>query len=904
MNRKSYLLVSTAVATCFMSSIAFAQTAKPAPAAPAASQRPAAAADQENLIGEIIVTAEKREQNLQQVPVAITAFTAEKRDLLGINSVIDQTNYTPGLTYTAGNDRLSLRGVGRLTNVHAADSGTAIYIDGVFVTSATQAGRSPLFIERTEVLRGPQGTLYGRNAIGGAYNLISKHPSREFSGEARLGFGNYDVARFDGTLSIPFTDWLRARFNFTENYQGEGFTKNLNKAAYSTDFGNRNEAYYEGQLEGEVGKFDFWLQYFKNIWHNSSTPGVSAGGSFLPNNTTFGTGALINPTYGYVSGQNLVNGGPTINNPVLLTGDLRVEDHDTKYINHLHGNDGVTTHLSYHFPTFDLKYVGGFNKYHYNYIADNDGTSIQSFQVPLNPTAAPIAVVPGLGAVNCAQLARFGACQPFTANFGGAYTNYTENEELYSHELTIASTWDSPLQYIGGIYFYREKGSNPVTAVAPLQAQLATPLNVTGTAAAAPNPSRTFAYSNNYFTIYSKAVFGQVDYKLTDAFKVTAGLRYTQDDKKVVEDERFVYIGSSALGTTTPDRFGSNLPAIDVTALAIGSLTAAQIATNGSQQQAVVSGVTFDANGVAHRKLRDGSNAITGSLGLEWSPDRHTLAYAKYSRGYKALGLFAAQLPSSFSPFPYSKPEGMDNLEAGLKKDWTRRFQTNIVGFYDMYYDAQVPLSVQQGNNPAFTLFYNVPRSILQGVELESTWAATNHLTFLLTYSYLDAHVTKGCCVSDPVDPTATQPGAQPAGTSSQGGVDSITGLPTRGQSLVGQQLPLSPKNKIALNGTYTFNLGKYGDLIASASYLWRDEQYSSFFNRSYNLIPSRDQVDLRVTFRDAKNRFELVGYARNIGDKTDFEGLSGSRSTTGQIYTSYTLTEPRTFGAELRARF
>ena len=626
-----------------------------------------------------------------------------------------------------------------------------------------------------------------------------------------------------------------------------------------------------------------------------------AGGSFAPNNTTLGTGALISPSYGFTNGLNLITTGPTRQNPVLVTGNLNDEDRDTRFQNTLHGNDGVTTHLAYHFPSFDLKYVGGFNRYDYRYVADNDGTSIQSFQVPLNRTAAPIAVVPGLGAVNCFQLSQVGACAPFTAYFAGNTTTYEEDVELYSHELTIASTWDSPLQYIAGIYYFREKSQNPVAAYAPLQTQLNTPLSLTGGASPANPVKGRFAYSNAYQNISSKAVYGQLDYKLTDTLKVTAGLRYTNDEKKVVEEERFIYIGSSALGTTSPDRFGSNLPAIDVTPSAIGQLPAG---TAGQTQQGVIGTVTFDSNGLARRKLRDGSNAATGTFGVEWTPDRRTLAYAKYSRGYKALGLFATQLPNAFSAFPYSKPEQMDNVEVGLKKDWTRRFQTNIVGFYDLYYDAQVPLSVQQGNNPAFTLFYNVPRSILQGVELESTWAATNHLTFLFTYAYLDAHVTKGCCVSDPVDPTATQPGAQPAGASSQGAIDSITGLPTRGQSLVGQQLPLSPRNKIAFNASYTFNLGSYGDLITSASYLWRDEQYSSFFNRSYNLIPSRDQVDLRATFRDAKNRFELVGYARNIGNSVDFERQSGTRSTTGQIYTSYDLTDPRTYGVELRARF
>ncbi len=895
MSPKSYLLVSTAVAGCLFAGVASAQ----APAAKPAAAPPAAA--QENLIGEVIVTAEKREQNLQQVPVAISAFTAEKRDLLGITSVVDQTNYTPGLTYTATNDRLSLRGVGRLTNIQSADSGTAIYIDNVFITTVTQAGRSPLFIERTEILRGPQGTLYGRNAIGGAYNLISKHPSREFSGEARVGFGNYERYEVNATLSVPLTENLRTRFNFTHVYQGQGYENNLNKAAFDSEAGNRDEIYYEGQIEGEVGKFDFWLQYFKNIGHNSAPPGTVAGGSFAPSNTTLGTGALISPSYGFTRGINLVTTGPTLGNPVLTSGALNAEDRDTRFQNTLHGNNGFTTHLAYHFPAFDLKYVGGFLNYDYRYVADNDGTSIQSFQVPLNPTAAPIAVVPGLGAVNCYQLSLVGACKPFTAYFGGATTTYEEDAELYSHELTIASTWDSPLQYIAGIYYFKEKLQNPVAAYDPLQTQLNNPLSLTGGASPKNPVAGRFAYSNAYQNISSKAAYGQLDYKLTDAFKVTAGLRYTNDEKKVVEEERFIYIGSSALGSTSPDRFGSNLPAIDVTPSAIGALPAG---TAGQTQQGVIGAVTFDANGLARRKLRDGSNAVTGTFGVEWTPDRKTLAYAKYSRGYKALGLFATQLPSAFSAFPYSKPEQMDNLEVGLKKDWTRRFQTNIVGFYDLYYNAQVPLSVQQGNNPAFTLFYNVPRSILQGVELESTWAATDHLTFLFTYAFLDAHVTKGCCVSDPVDPTATQPGAQPAGASSQGAIDAITGLPTRGQSLVGQQLPLSPRNKIAFNATYTFNLGKYGDLITSASYLWRDQQYSSFFNRSYNLIPSRDQIDLRATFRDAKNRFELVGYARNIGNSVDFERQSGTRSTTGQIYTTYDLTDPRTYGVELRGRF
>src|SRR3954470_10644571 len=132
-----------------------------------------AAAGGSNTIEELVVTAEKREQSLQDVPVAISAYTSERRDLVGINSVQDMTNFTPGLTYNNSGDRISLRGIGRVSNVQAADGAVAIYSDGVFTSSTFEASKQPLFIDRVEVLRGPQGTLYGRNSIGGAINVLS-----------------------------------------------------------------------------------------------------------------------------------------------------------------------------------------------------------------------------------------------------------------------------------------------------------------------------------------------------------------------------------------------------------------------------------------------------------------------------------------------------------------------------------------------------------------------------------------------------------------------------------------------------------------------------------------------------------------------------------------------------------
>ena len=142
-----------------------------------AQSRAGTTAAANNTIEELVVTAEKRAQSLQDVPVAISAFTSANRDLVGINTIQDMTNFTPGLNYTSANDRASIRGVGRLTNAHPVSVPVAVYDDGIYTTSTVTAGKTPIFTDRVEVLRGPQGTLYGRNSLGGGASFYTKSTS-------------------------------------------------------------------------------------------------------------------------------------------------------------------------------------------------------------------------------------------------------------------------------------------------------------------------------------------------------------------------------------------------------------------------------------------------------------------------------------------------------------------------------------------------------------------------------------------------------------------------------------------------------------------------------------------------------------------------------------------------------
>jgi iron complex outermembrane receptor protein len=253
-----------------------------ATAASSANAQTAAAADTGNQIEELVITAEKREESLQDVPVAVSAFTSQRRDLLGITTVQDMTNFTPGLQYSSQLDRISLRGVGRTTNVHAADPSVSVYSDGIYTTSTVEAGKTPLFLDRVEVLRGPQATLYGRNAIAGAINLISKRPTDDWYAEARASYANYNHSVIEGAVSGP-TAIEGVTFRLAANWekQTDGWFHNV--VPGQPDEGNIIDTnIIEGQLKAKfTDNFEAWGKLTWIQWRNGGG-GPGSRGTYTP----------------------------------------------------------------------------------------------------------------------------------------------------------------------------------------------------------------------------------------------------------------------------------------------------------------------------------------------------------------------------------------------------------------------------------------------------------------------------------------------------------------------------------------------------------------------------------------------------------------------------------------------
>src|SRR5471032_3202012 len=173
-----------AVATCLLASQASAATATDT-----ASNAGATA------VGELTVVAEKREQSIETVPVAITAFGAEQRKLMGIAIIQDLADFSPSLNWTDISDRVYIRGIGRNSDNLNNTSGVAIYYNGIYygANAAVEQQKSDLFIGNIEVDNGPQNTLHGSNADGGVVSFTSKHPTDTMTGEVRVGVANYQT---------------------------------------------------------------------------------------------------------------------------------------------------------------------------------------------------------------------------------------------------------------------------------------------------------------------------------------------------------------------------------------------------------------------------------------------------------------------------------------------------------------------------------------------------------------------------------------------------------------------------------------------------------------------------------------------------------------------------------------
>jgi iron complex outermembrane receptor protein len=868
-------------------------------------------------VSELTVVAEKREERIETVPVAITAFSAKQRDLLGLKTVQEISDFTPGLSYYAIADRAYIRGIGRNTVNLATAAGVAIYYNGIYygANGSVSLQHDSLFIGNVEVDRGPQNTLHGSNADGGVINYIEKRPTSSFYAEGRFGVQQYGYYTGEAVVSGPISDNWRVRAGGQYAVQNGGFFKNFDGPPEGGvgPQGNGGRWYYlEGQIEGKIGDhLDVWGMAstgdFDTNFHTVATngnipetPNLQAGAGGLYPSDFYGLCAInaaTHPECGVSGTVGSVVPGSAVGFPVLAStfpgnnpSNLNLHNFIETSTQHNTENKNLAlaTTWTYHLPTLDIEYLGGYQTFDYNLMF---GPGIDS----------------GLTSYQIQGPAGLGNATVFPA---AAHTLFIEEDTSFSNEINFISTGSSPFQYLLGAYWFHEHFQQPIGAgCTPFQPQAFASNTLLGGPAPV-NPDGCFFNQNGIITYNDYAGFAHGSYKFNDQFNIEGGIRYTSDHREGIETQRLI----SFTGTG-----GANSTSTDITrfldAGLLGGVPAAFFLPCGT---AVANGVPGAgpssincATGNIQRSLSGSWSAVTGDATVNWTPDPSVLAYFRYARGYKAGGFAAgtfegkAATATTAAVPAFTAPEYVDSFEVGLKKTIGSTLTANAALFYYNFTNDQQPLGVVEGTGATsvvVTQLFNIPAVREYGFELEGSWHPIDPLTFTFEYSYLSAKVSSmnGLCVVDSADPNGVLAGENHTGCD-----------PTKPgqQNIVGSTLPEAPPNKVALNALYAFKFDQ-GKLTLSVSGIWKDSTYGEIFNRPLNLAAPYYTINLRAVYDDAQDRYTVIGFINNVTNTTGFDNVTQTRLGTGTNLSNLALvqgvgiTAPFVVGAEVQVRF
>ncbi len=459
--------------------------------APAFAQSAAPQAQvQSDQLEEVVVTARRTEENLQSTPVAVTALGAAALERAQVSDVTDLQRTTPSLSIATGAPSASgfafvaMRGQGNLQALVSNDPAVAIYVDGVYIPRPSQGLTDLLDLQRVEVLRGPQGTLFGRNTIGGAVNILSADPTDEFSGFVKVDAGNYDQRGASLVVNGPLTDKISGRLvASTKSRDGYGHDVPLNRDIWSQD-----SDFIRGKLKYEDGPVQLVLSGdYNKISDNGQFTALHAyapelfgpTGSFGP----FGLAPTLNASlhnHGFYDSYATGFFVPS-SNPNFAALPAEVKALYTMPLGNRLEAYGFGLNGSVDLGGVTLKSITGYR------FSDTDGV------VDTDGTPAPILTT---------------------------WAGYSSKQ--WSQELQISGGFGDKFTYIAGGYYSDEKGQE----FSRSQNFGFLPYSATT------RPYAGFA-GQNLADVHntSAGVFGQGYYQLTDSVRATGGLRWTWDDR-------------------------------------------------------------------------------------------------------------------------------------------------------------------------------------------------------------------------------------------------------------------------------------------------------------------------------------------------------------------------------------
>ena len=710
--------------------------------------------DQVRTLGTVLVTTQKTEESIQDVPIAVSAFDEEALEKLQLTGGPDLTKSIPNVAFSKGNFtgyNFKIRGIGADLTAQSGDAGVGVHQNDVPLTANRLFEAEFYDLERVETLRGPQGTLYGRNATGGVINVITAKPVlEEFQADAKLTYGNYNTLKAKGMVNVPIGDRIALRVAGSM-MQRDGYVDNVTTGNDVDDrdlFGIRGTLAFEPtdrlrgwlsyeHFEEEDSRLRSGKQFCDKDPVETSFGGIPIGPADQVYTTLGCQEAPLSESYDRVNTVGTLGGGLGIVAGLLsgdantspLIPDLRTIESafDPQY----YADQDLFTWKG-EFDLTDsllLTYLGSYGESSIRSIEDYNkigaDISFNENGVPLgNPALAPVyqMLFPG-GVVSDPQLG--------TSNFFRTFDLSGGSSEQTTHELRMQSDFAGPFNFnVGAISIDYEaidqnnpdEGyyvmSNTLTALAQLNNALG------GAIFGGPVPVDTSGPSfgpignlggdgGNYFrslspyALESFAVFGEGYFDVTDDLQLTVGLRYTDDEKSQENIPTFLFV---------PNPTGAD-----------------------PLQPQPVAGAPDDEAG-------DGTYNVsfqetTGRIGLDWSPDLgfsdDTLVYAFYSRGYKGGGINPPQPAGNTSAFPqFFDPEFINSYELGTKNTLADgALQLNATGFYYDYEGYQITQIINRTSAN-----FNIDAKI-QGLEFETVWNPASTFVINANLGILDTEI-------------------------------------------------------------------------------------------------------------------------------------------------------------------
>ena len=582
------------------------------------------------LMGEIVVTARKRQESAQSIPLAISAFSGDAIDARGIQKIDGLATFTPNITIQnnpsfggAGSSAaIFIRGIGQKEFLPTTEPGVGVYVDGVYVARSVGALLDLVDIERVEILRGPQGTLFGRNTIGGAISVITKKPDATPSASLQVTTGRYNRIDAKAVVNLPVSDKLFTKVSLA-TFNRDGY---VNHVVDGRDLGN---------IDTLTGRFDARLIASDNLEISLAVEGTrerSNGPALVLSDVTYQS-AIFNPQGLPMlpPGSPPTPGAYVLNPPFDAPTDNFTLLHN--YFAALLGGQPCMSFAPYS-PQGDAPAC-----FSDRFISDGSVDYSTAPQYSRNDLwGAQMVLDWDLGAAQIKSItayrevdgdyARDGDHSPFTI----LHLADILKQNQFSQELQLLGGLDEAhIKYVLGLYYFKEKGDN-------INSLDFTPVQFR---------------SGGFFETKSYAAFGQATWTPVDAIDVTLGMRYTKDDKNFLPDQEILLdrTGGALIGASP------NTPQVRI--------------------------LPFE-----HVTRKEDS--FTPSVNLAWKIDSDVMTYASFSKGFKSGGFVQRVFPAQ-AEVPQFGAEKAESYEVGFKSrllDGNLTF--NAAAFYTKYDDLQV----------------------------------------------------------------------------------------------------------------------------------------------------------------------------------------------------------------------